>query len=175
MRPVKHKYIPPAPPDKPPDRPSPESHIESPSTNTMNEKPTPVNTELNTLNTDTDNDLSPISLIPMNSTTITNENTSNTLKQCDMENDMSTKQQLQPMIRKLLKLPCIINEWNNATVMIDSGAACNCISRSYITSNNIETLECEPYLVTLANKTTTTSNEICTLTVSICEEQEVNE
>ena len=166
MRPVKHKYIPPAPPDK---QISTSQNPERETLNTSTQQRNNTESQPNAINFDTHNDLSPVSVIPVNSTTIPNEATMNTLKQRDMENDMSNKHtiKIQPMIRKLLKLPCIVNDWNNATVMIDSGAACNCVSRSYVKHNGIETFEGEPYLITLANKTTTTANEICTLTMDV--------
>lgn len=73
----------------------------------------------------------------------------------------------KPSIRPLLKLPCIINDWTSATVMIDSGAACNCITRRFAAANGIEILDTEPLNITLADKSVTSSNQICHVRVTL--------
>ncbi len=173
---MKQKPIPP----KPPDRPVPPDRAPSNFQPPLNQKLTQHQTEtsnpsksMNTLNSEKQNENTPLIVMAMNRTSKTmntmnkNKKTMITMNNIDMENDMSKKGTMKPIIRNLLKLSCIINEWNNATVMIDSGAACNCISRTYIENHNIEILESEPYQVTLANKSTTTTNEICLLNMEV--------
>jgi hypothetical protein len=166
VQPVEHVKIPPAPPDR--DKRTkkinehrnhidnvPSNHIAN--MNTLNALNT-TNMELsNTLNSDT-----PICIAPLNSL-----KPRTTLNRIDIENEMKMKSTLEPVIRKLMKLKLKVNEHHDAIGMIDSGAACNCINRNYATSNNLELFECEPYLITLANKTTTTSNEMCKLTIEL--------
>ena len=74
---------------------------------------------------------------------------------------------LKPTIKQLLKLPCLIENSIEATVMIDSGASCNFISKSFATRNNIEILESTSYTLTLADKSTSTVNHICAINIKI--------
>ncbi len=163
MQPVEHVKIPPAPPDR--DKQTNKNnehriHIETVPLNhvdDMNTSSTTNNDTSNTLNSDI-----PICITPLNSL-----KQRTTLNRIDIDNEMKLKSTLEPVIRKLMKLKLNVNEQYEAIGMIDSGAACNCINRNYATSNNLAIFECEPYLITLANKTTTTSNELCKLTIEL--------
>ena len=74
---------------------------------------------------------------------------------------------LKPTIKQLLKLPCTIDNSIAATVMIDSGASCNFISKSFATKHNIEILESTPYTLTLADKSTSSVNNICSIEIQV--------
>ncbi|MBS1986331.1 hypothetical protein JST99_00150, partial [Candidatus Dependentiae bacterium] len=73
-----------------------------------------------------------------------------------------------PNVSKLLKLNCIVNDWINATVLVDSGAACCFVSRAFVRANSLELLQGADYNITLADNSTTRTNEIVSLTLHFC-------
>ena len=60
-----------------------------------------------------------------------------------------------------------MNDWIPAVALVDSGAACCFISRTFVNQHNIEILEGGKYNVTLADKSTTTINEIVFITLEL--------
>jgi hypothetical protein len=129
---------PPAPPDKPPDiEIYPRNHLDN--------------------------------LEPRNLETTSNPpshvDTKTQLNQLKVE--MKTNTAVKPSIMKLLKIPCYVNDTIDTTVMIDSGAGCNCISRSFVEEHNLEIMQSESLTVTLADQTTTQSNHIVNVKLSL--------
>jgi hypothetical protein len=94
-----------------------------------------------------------------------NTDTQPQLNQLNVESE--TTASVKPSIMKLLKIPCYVNSNIHTTVMIDSGAGCNCISRSFVEEHNLEIMQSEPLTVTLADQTTTQSNHIVTVKLSL--------
>ena len=155
---IQMNKIPPAPPDKPIPTVPPD-------------KPTHRNTS-NTLNSP--NYYAAIAVVEPKTTNTSSkplnhiENNNETLLQLNQLSIAPIRNiEFKPTIRPLLKLPCIINEWTSSTVMIDSGAACNCITRRFAVDNGIEILESEPLNITLADKSTTSSNQICHVRITL--------
>ena len=72
-----------------------------------------------------------------------------------------------PLVSNLLKQECLVNDWIPAVALVDSGAACCFISRTFVNNHNIEILEGGNYNVTLADKSTTTINEMVFVTLEI--------
>ncbi len=174
MQPVEHVKIPPAPPDR----------DKSTKKNNKHRKPTSENihTSVNlstsartNANLDQLNNDSPIAVALFNTSnqrTLTTNTPKNnetqaqaTLNHIDINHENTST--LKPVIRNLMKLKLTVNDNYEAMALIDSGAACNCINQNYASTNNLELFKCEPYLITLANKTTTTSNEMCILNIQL--------
>ncbi len=167
VQPAERNKIPPAPP-----------HRDKIGMNNNEHRKNQRNIHLNTietmnpwniLNTLIENDETPKTIAPL---TTSNQRTSTTNIKNNIEThrtlnqiniDKTKKQTLKPLIRNLLNIECIVNESTIGTCLIDSGAACNCVSRTFINNNNIEIHPAEPLLITLANKSTTTTNETCIL------------
>ena len=73
-----------------------------------------------------------------------------------------------PTVSTLLKQSCLVNGWISATALVDSGAACCFISRSFVTRNNIEILEGGNYTITLADKSSASTNQMVMITLELC-------
>ncbi len=67
-----------------------------------------------------------------------------------------------------MKQQCLINDWIPALALVDSGAACCFISRTYANQQNIEILQGGQYRVTLADKSIATTNEMVIITLELC-------
>ena len=74
-----------------------------------------------------------------------------------------------PTVSKLLKQPCLINDWIPATALIDSGAACCFVSQSFVTSNGLEVLQGVDYTVTLADQSTMSTSQFVMFHVEMCD------
>lgn len=168
-------WIPPAPPDKSPNiEMYPRTNLDNIAPRNL--EPVKLCDQSNTLNTSNyyaqhqvEPEQPPNVETPLNPSLDiqfdVNTDTQPQLNQLNVESE--TTASVKPSIMKLLKIPCYVNSNIHTTVMIDSGAGCNCISRSFVEEHNLEIMQSEPLTVTLADQTTTQSNHIVTVKLSL--------